>query len=188
MHICGAKAAIQVSGHRGFPLETCGNDKRARDQLRNPGSMVRCRGAFPGSVEESFVSCSERLSPFHPPSQQATARRPWRNAQQVSSEVLAPGFRSRKSCFGGVGKEDPLRRLSEASMLPAFVACRLLRRSRLGEVSPKTKKGPRLAGRGAPPQDTRHASFRSTNSKHKIKNSTFGSVPSVLISQPDSLP
>ena len=35
-------------------------------------------------------------------------------------------------------------------MLPAFVACQLLRRSRLGEVSPKTKKGPRLAGRGAP--------------------------------------
>jgi len=65
------------------------------------------------------------------------------------AEALAPGLRSRKGCFGGVGKEDPLRRLSEASTLPAFVACRLLWRIRFGEVSPKTQERPRLAGRGA---------------------------------------
>ncbi|MDH5669744.1 MAG: hypothetical protein OEY86_17225, partial [Nitrospira sp.] len=38
------------------------------------------------------------------------------------AEALAPGLRSRKGCFGGVGKEDPLRRLSEASMLRRGVA------------------------------------------------------------------
>ena len=35
-------------------------------------------------------------------------------------------------------------------MLRAFVACKLLRHSRIGEMSPKTQKGPQLAGRGAP--------------------------------------
>ena len=34
----------------------------------------------------------------------------------------------------------------EAEQLPAFVACGLLRRSRLGEVSSKTQDGPWLEG------------------------------------------
>ena len=38
------------------------------------------------------------------------------------AEALAPGLRSLKGCFGGVGKEDPLRRLSEASTLRRDVA------------------------------------------------------------------
>ena len=95
--------------------------------------------------------------------------KPWGNAQRVSSdpsagaygrraEALAPGLRSLKGCFGGVGKEDPL---------PAFGAYGLLRWSRLGEVSPKTHKGDTAAwplqpncfgevggSRGDPPNDT----------------------------------
>jgi len=58
---------------------------------------------------------------LHPPPQEATASKPWRN---------------------GVYHLTFWR--------PAFVACRRLRRSRLGEVSPKTQEGPRLKGRGAP--------------------------------------
>ncbi|MDH5669804.1 MAG: hypothetical protein OEY86_17535 [Nitrospira sp.] len=53
------------------------------------------------------------------------------------AEALASGLHSRKGCFGGVGKEDPLRQGSA-------------RRACFGEVSPKTQKEPRLAGRGAP--------------------------------------
>jgi len=54
----------------------------------------------------------------HPPSQEATARRPWRNAQRVSSEALAKEdmFPAFVACgyFGGVGSARCRRRLKRS--------------------------------------------------------------------------
>jgi len=48
-------------------------------------------------------------------------------------------------------------RRTEASAPGLRRLIRLLRRSRLAEVSPKTQKGPRLVGRGAPLTKCRRA-------------------------------
>jgi hypothetical protein len=49
---------------------------------------------------------------------------PWRNEEHVSSDPSARAYGRRADALA---KED---------MRPAFVVCRLLRRSKLGEVSP----------------------------------------------------
>jgi hypothetical protein len=58
--------------------------------------------------------------------------KPWRNAQRVSCDPSAIAFGRRAEALT---KEDTL---------PAFIACRLLWRSRLGEVLPKHHQGLRL--------------------------------------------
>jgi hypothetical protein len=68
---------------------------------------------------------------FHPPTHEATAEKPWRNAQRVSSEALALSLKLRRptEALAEVGaKED---------MLPAFVAESATTAEEARRVTPK---------------------------------------------------
>ena len=59
-----------------------------------------------GFAPATDVHQSTKMNIIHPPTQEATAVKLWRNAQWVSSEALAPGLRSlhsllRRSRQGG---------------------------------------------------------------------------------------
>jgi hypothetical protein len=87
----------------------------------HPGDLSRHRCAIRGDHSSWQTEDGEYRSRqlVHPPTQEAMAVKPWRNAQRVSFDPSARAYGRRAEALA---KED---------MLPAFVA-ELLRRSRLG--------------------------------------------------------